>query len=723
MNDILSDQRERQNRLIQRSLNILLGALIIGFFMQISRAVQFGTTAIFVVQTAWMFLATLSLLLRKFLPVWLVGSVCFSFLIATGLIGVYRYGMMAPALTLLAVLPGIAGIVWGARAAVAVLTLVMLGLATLVAMNLRGVIEPVVSAAEYAADSTNWIILLIGMALSASWVALVGAFYHYLWDSTFQALTTESARRIKSDAGRDQAEAWWRTMAQNISGVLFEYVKYPDGTHKILRMSDGSRAFWGVEPEEIEQDIDALFDRLGHSARAEIEAKIPDSIKNKTTINMRLATTTKSGLTKWVQLSARPRDYENGATLWHCLMLDVSREVYAEEDTKVKAELLQQSERQKSIGQLTGGVAHDFNNLLAVILGSLELLHSEVTGDEKLAHVDNAISATLQGAELTRNMLAYSRQAPLEPQVLDLNNLVRNSKNWFSRAIPANIEIETSFLANLWKIKADEGSTVGALLNLVVNARDALPEGGKITIETSNVRIEEDYIDERGESIEPGRYVLLAFSDTGVGIDAETQEHIFEPFFTTKEPGAGTGLGLAMIIGFMKQSEGTVRVYSEPGTGTTFKLYFPAFTGTEEQTRVIHQQDVELSGTKGARILLVEDEAMLLENLCTVLTKGGYLVETASTGDEAARIFDADQSFDLIVTDIVMPGKLQGTTLSHRVREIREDIPFVFMSGYAREAAVHGNGLRPEDIRLMKPIRRSDLIKAIETALRKHRKD
>ncbi|WP_139792652.1 hypothetical protein [Pseudophaeobacter leonis] len=219
MNDILSDQRERQNRLIQSSLNILLGALIIGFFMQISRAVQFGTTTIFVVQTAWMFLATLSLLLRRFLPVWLVGSVCFSFLIATGLIGVYRYGMMAPALTLLAVLPGIAGIVWGARAAVAVLTLVMLGLATLVAMNLRGVIEPVVSAAEYAADSTNWIILLIGMALSASWVAVVGAFYHYLWDSTFQALTTESARRIKSDAGRDQAEAWWRTMAQNISGV------------------------------------------------------------------------------------------------------------------------------------------------------------------------------------------------------------------------------------------------------------------------------------------------------------------------------------------------------------------------------------------------------------------------------------------------------------------------------------------------------------------------
>jgi signal transduction histidine kinase/CheY-like chemotaxis protein len=723
VNDILSDQRERQNRLIQRSLNILLGALIIGFFMQISRAVQFGTTPIFVVQTAWMFLATMSLLLRKFLPVWLVGSVCFSFLITTGLIGVYRYGMMAPALTLLAVLPGIAGIVWGARAAVAVLTLVMLGLATLVAMNLRGVIEPVVSAAEYAADSTNWIILLIGMALSASWVAMVGAFYHYLWDTTFQALTTESARRIKSDAVRDQAEAWWRTMAHNISGVLFEYVRYPDGTHKVLRMSDGSRAFWGVEPEEIEQDIDALFDRLSHSARAEIEAKIPDSIQNKTTINMRLATTTKSGLTKWVQLSARPQDYEDGATLWHCLMLDVSREVYAEEDTKVKAELLQQSERQKSIGQLTGGVAHDFNNLLAVILGSLELLHSEVTDDEKLAHVDNAISATLQGAELTRNMLAYSRQAPLEPQVLDLNNLVRNSKNWFSRAIPANIEIETSFLANLWKVKADEGSTVGALLNLVVNARDALPEGGKITIETSNVRIEEDYIDERGESIEPGRYVLLAFSDTGVGIDAETQERIFEPFFTTKEPGAGTGLGLAMVIGFMKQSEGTVRVYSEPGTGTTFKLYFPAFSGTQEQTRVIHQKDVERPGTKGARILLVEDEPMLLENLCTVLTKGGYLVQTASTGDEAARIFEADQSFDLIVTDIVMPGKLQGTTLSHRVREIRGDIPFVFMSGYAREAAVHGNGLRPEDIRLMKPIRRSDLIKAIETALRNHPTD
>jgi signal transduction histidine kinase/CheY-like chemotaxis protein len=690
--------------------------------MQISRAVQFGTTTIFLVQTGWMFLASASLLFRKFLPVWLVASVCFSFLIGTGLIGVYRYGMMAPALTLLAVLPGVAGIVWGARAAVTVFTTVLLGLAVLAALNLSGAVQPIVTAADYAADRTNWIILLVGMTISAGWGAAVGAFYHYLWDSTFQALTAEEARRIESDAGRDQAAAWWRTMAHNISGILFEYVRYPDGSHKVLRMSDGSRAFWGIEPAEIEQDIDVFFDRIDHSARAEIEAKIPDSIQNKTTINMRLATTTKSGQKKWVQLSGRPREYDDGATLWHCLMLDVSREVHAEEDTKLQAELLQQSERQKSIGQLTGGVAHDFNNLLAVILGSLELLRTEVTSEENLTHVDNAIAATLQGAELTRNMLAYSRQAPLEPKVLDLNNLVRSSKNWFARTIPANIEIETSFLANLWKIEADESSTVGALLNLVVNARDALPEGGKITIETSNVRIEEDYIDERGESIEPGRYVLLAFSDTGIGIDAQTQKRIFEPFFTTKQPGAGTGLGLAMIIGFMKQSEGTVRVYSEPGTGTTFKLYFPAFNGAAEPARMI-QKDIEPSESKGARILLVEDEAMLLENLRTVLTKEGYQVETASSGDEAARIFEADHAFDLIVTDIVMPGKLQGTTLSHRVREIREDTPFVFMSGYAREAAVHGNGLRPEDIRLMKPIRRSDLIKAIETALKTQRKD
>lgn len=717
VNDILSEQRQRQNRLIQRSLNILLGALIIGFVMQLSRAAQFGTSALFMVQTVWMFLATLSLLFRKFLPLWLVGSVCFSFLIGTGLIGVYRYGMMAPGLMLLAVIPGIAGIVCGARAAMAVFSLVLLGLVALILMNVTGMIQPIVSPADYAADRANWVILLVAMVLTAAWAAAVGSFYHYLWASTYKALALEAAKRIESDAGRDQAEAWWRTMAHNVSGVLFEYVRYPDGTHKVLRMSDGCRAMWGVEPAEIEQDIDVFFDRLERSARADIETKVSDSMQNYTTINMRLATTTKSGHTKWVQLSARPTDYEDGATLWHCMMLDVSREVCAEEDKKIQSQLLQQSERQKSIGQLTGGVAHDFNNLLAVILGSLELLRSEVTSDENLSHVDNAIAATLQGAELTRNMLAYSRQAPLEPKVLDLNNLVRNSKNWFARTIPANIEIETSFLANLWKIEADESSTVGALLNLVVNARDALPEGGKITIETSNVRIEEDYIDERGESIEPGRYVLLAFSDTGIGIDARTQERIFEPFFTTKQPGAGTGLGLAMIIGFMKQSGGTVRVYSEPGTGTTFKLYFPAYTGAAEQIRVI-QKDIEPSGSKGARILLVEDEAMLLDNLRTVLTKEGYLVETASTGDEAARIFEADQAFDLIVTDIVMPGKLQGTTLSHRLREIRGDTPFVFMSGYAREAAVHGNGLRPEDIRLMKPIRRSDLIKAIETALK-----
>ena len=243
-----------------------------------------------------------------------------------------------------------------------------------------------------------------------------------------------------------------------------------------------------------------------------------------------------------------------------------------------------------------------------------------------------------------------------------------------------------------------------------------MPDGGKLTIETANVRVDNDYVEIRDENIEPGRYVMLAVTDTGSGIPADILDKVFDPFFTTKEPGAGSGLGLSMIEGFMRQSGGMARVYSEPNVGTTFKLFFKAGADKRE-SGASRKSETKLAEPAGERILVVEDEPGVLHVLVNILSKAGYEVESASSGDDALEKFIGDPSYDLILTDIVMPGTLQGTTLAKELRKRSPQLPIVFMSGYASEATVHGNGLRPDDIRLMKPVRSADLLKAIDSLL------
>lgn len=379
-------------------------------------------------------------------------------------------------------------------------------------------------------------------------------------------------------------------------------------------------------------------------------------------------------------------------------------------------EQLLQAQKLEAIGQLTGGVAHDFNNLLAVILGNLELLQEKISNEQENKFIASAIAATMRGADLTKNMLSFARRARLEPKTLDLNDVVRNTKNWSSRALPATINVETSLLAGLWKVSCDPTSTESAILNLFLNARDAMPDGGKLTVETANVRIDQEYLETRQEEKMPGRYVMLAISDTGAGIPKENLPEIFEPFFTSKGPGEGSGLGLSMVQGFMKQSGGAVRVYSEVGVGTTFNLYFPAMFDVSESAS-IDAPTRRLSATQGASILVAEDEPDLRNVIVTILESHGYQVVAADSGDAALKVYEKNGPFDLLLTDIVLPGKLQGPKLAKALRELQPSLAAVFMSGYANEAMVHGNGLRPDDVRLMKPVSKTKLTEAVQRAL------
>lgn len=374
------------------------------------------------------------------------------------------------------------------------------------------------------------------------------------------------------------------------------------------------------------------------------------------------------------------------------------------------------TDRLSAIGHLTGGIAHDFNNILAVILGNLELLKLEPNDPDREEMLDAGIAASLRGADLTRSMLAFARQARLQPSVIDVNDVARQSNNWMRRALPASVEVKLSLRCGLWPIEADATSLESAFLNLILNARDAMKGQGTLTVATENVQLDVSNIDSRGEELRPGRYVMLAVSDTGSGIDRETLQRMFDPFYTTKPAASGSGMGLAMVLGFVKQSGGTVQVYTEDSVGTTFKLYFPAIG-----QRTAQNAPVDCPAQKplavGGRILLVEDEAAVRKMLVTTLEAAGYDVVAAPNGDKAHVIYRDDAGFDLLVTDIVMPGQLQGTHLARKLREINADLPVIFLSGYASETTVHGDGLRAEDLRLMKPVPQAVLLEAVSRIL------
>lgn len=377
---------------------------------------------------------------------------------------------------------------------------------------------------------------------------------------------------------------------------------------------------------------------------------------------------------------------------------------------------LRQSQRIEAIGTLTGGVAHDFNNILAIIMGNIELSLECNDDQQRREFLRHALTATNRGAGLTKNLLSFARRAHLEPARLNLNTIVRNTMNWGTRILPESISIKTSLTDGLWDCELDATSLENAIVNLVLNARDAMPDGGAITIETANATIKGDDLSPTAKDVPPGRYVMLAVSDTGCGIDPGTLEKIFEPFHTSKPFGEGSGLGLSMVEGFIKQSGGTVRVHSQLNKGTTFKFYFKASMAGRVEAPPC-STPLSKNTNEGARILVAEDEEGVARVICRTLKDAGYDVALASNGDEGLEFYREHRDFDLILTDVVMPGSLQGPALAKAIREVSPDIPCIFMSGYSAEATVHGKGLSNSDIRLMKPIGRRDLLDAVTTAL------
>jgi PAS domain S-box-containing protein len=421
---------------------------------------------------------------------------------------------------------------------------------------------------------------------------------------------------------------------------------------------------------------------------------------------------TKKNTEASVSLIKNPSDNRIG---FRGIVRDITDRKRAEEEKATLQEQLRQSQKIEAIGRLAGGIAHDFNNLLTVIKGYSQLSLIELKEDVPLrGNIEEIKRASEKAADLTRQLLAFSRRQILEMRVLDLNTVLRDLDKMLRRVIGEDIELITLLADDLGRVKTDPGWVEQTIMNLAVNARDAMPSVGKLTIETANVELDETYA-RNHIAVTPGRYVMLSMSDTGIGMTPEVRQQVFEPFFTTKEKGKGTGLGLSTVYGIVKQSEGNIWVYSEPGKGTTFKIYLPR---VDEPLEEIKERVVKEELPRGSEtILLVEDEEMVRKLAVQILKRQGYTVLEGSHGNEAFNICNKhDGPIHLLVTDVVMP-KMSGLELAERIASIQPEIKVLYMSGYTDNAITHHGVLEKGMNYIQKPFTVDGLARKVREVL------
>jgi nitrogen-specific signal transduction histidine kinase/CheY-like chemotaxis protein len=412
-------------------------------------------------------------------------------------------------------------------------------------------------------------------------------------------------------------------------------------------------------------------------------------------------------------------------------LLDRTRELEAESKLRHEAEsTLRQAQKMEAVGQLSGGIAHDFNNLLTIIIGNLDTMKRRLAdlaksnvASEVVAKLETSLDSAMKGAQssarLTQRLLAFSRRQALEPARLDVNRLVSGMLEMLRRTLGSDINMETVLGAGQWPAFADGHQLENVLLNLALNAKAAMPDGGCLTIETANTYLDDAYVRRFGD-VEAGQYVVLCVTDTGTGIPEDILDQVFDPFFTTKRAGEGSGLGLAMVHGFVKQSGGHVRIYSEVGKGTTVKVYLPRFIGAEEANATPAGSAEGLSSIPRAKpnetILLVEDNAGVREYARDLLLELGYGVRDATSTEEALRLVAKKPQISLLFTDVIL-GDSNGRALADEIRQIYPHLPVLFTTGYTRNAIVHQGRLDPDVHLLNKPFTQQDLARKVRELL------
>ncbi|WLB58005.1 hybrid sensor histidine kinase/response regulator [Bradyrhizobium japonicum] len=530
----------------------------------------------------------------------------------------------------------------------------------------------------------------------------------------FAKITRDLTERRAAEAKLRESEQQFRLMVQSVT----DYAIYMlDVEGNVASWNAGAQRIKGYGPEEIigrhfsnfytEEDRAAGLPRTG------------------------LQTAAREG--RWEHEGQRVR--KDGTRFWAHVVIDairdddgklvgfakVTRDITERREAEAALQAAQatliRSQKLEAIGQLTGGVAHDFNNLLQVISGNLQLLSKDIAGNARAEmRVQSALAGVARGSKLATQLLAFARRQPLEPRVVNVGRLIKGMDELLRRAIGEEIEVETVVGGGLWNSLIDPDQLENAILNLAINARDAMNGEGRLTIEASNAFLDDEYVRHYDDLI-AGQYVMIAVTDTGVGIPSDILERVYEPFFTTKAEGKGTGLGLAMVYGFLKQSGGHVKIYSEIGAGTTVKLYFP---------REMAIEDTLVSATSGdikggeETVLVVEDDDEVREVAVSMLSELGYRVVKARDAVAALAIVDSGIPIDLIFTDVMMPGTLRSPELARKAKERLPNVAVLFTSGYTQNAIVHGGRLDPGLELLAKPYTREALARKIRHVLANH---
>ncbi len=415
----------------------------------------------------------------------------------------------------------------------------------------------------------------------------------------------------------------------------------------------------------------------------------------------------RDGSIRWLSWTAA----QEGESLY-CVARDVTADKAREAELAEAQDQLRQAQKMEAVGQLTGGIAHDFNNLLQVVIGNLEILQRNLPEDSARLRrsAENAMNGARRAAGLTARLLAFSRRQPLDPRPVDVNGLVAGMSELLGRTLGETVRLETALSDGLWQVQADPNQLENAMLNLAVNARDAMPDGGRLTIETANARLDRAYAARNAETA-PGEYVAIAASDTGVGMDKQTLDRVFEPFFTTKEVGKGTGLGLSQVYGFVKQSGGHVKIHSAPGEGTSVRIYLPRFVGDAAEVGEETCEAPAPAGSRAETVLVVEDSAEVRAYSAEVLRELGYRVLEAADGPAALAVLErpVGARVDLLFTDVILPSGMTGTALAERARALRPGLKVLFTTGYARGADDRSDGLDPGVELIAKPFTYADL--------------
>ena len=515
----------------------------------------------------------------------------------------------------------------------------------------------------------------------------------------------------------EHARARTQRIISALPGAIFRLVLSPDGTYHLPYASDGGIRVFGMPAENLINNLDLFKTLSPREDRVRLSEAVRRSAEKMTPLEEGIRVTPPEGPARWAIVRSEPRSRTDGSVLWDGMLLDVSELKRSEEEKSALQAQLFHSQRLEAMGRLAGGVAHDFNNLLTVILGYSEfLLESLEENSSRRREVEQIRKAGDKASALTQQLLAFSRRQVVKPALLNLNESISDLSKMLRRVIGEDVDLQIHLAGTACWVKADRVQVDQMIMNLVVNARDAMPQGGRLTIETGTVTLDGPAIFEDFE-IPGGVYVVVSISDTGCGMDEETRRHVFDPFFTTKEVGKGTGLGMSTVYGAVKQSGGHIVIFSEPGKGTTLKIYLPLASGqAAAQTDTPHRLPKEAYPGAEA-ILVVEDDSAVRSVAKRVLVENGYTVFDADCGEAALRICAReDLVIDLLLTDTIMPG-MNGPELAKRVRELRPGLKTVFMSGYTDTVLIKSGVVDDSTVLIPKPFSAASLTRSIRRAL------